>query len=121
MIVTLSAGIITALPGLLHDPSSVPTLLAQTLPTASNFFLTYIILQGLSGTASGFLQAAPLVLYYVKLFILGSTPRSVYNIKYGTRNVSFGTLFPATTLLVVISESPRLGTFTRTSYSHCEK
>ena len=64
----------------------------------------YIILQGLSGTASGFLQAAPLVMYYLKLFVLASTPRSVHNVKYGTRSVSFGTLFPSTTLLVVISE-----------------
>ena len=47
----------------------------------------------------------PLIVYYVKLFILGSTPRSVYNIKYGLRSVSFGTLFPSTTLLVVISKS----------------
>lgn len=64
----------------------------------------YIILQGLSGTASGFLQAVPLALYYLKLFVLGSTPRGVYNIKYGTRSVSFGTLFPSTTLLLVISK-----------------
>lgn len=45
----------------------------------------------------------PLALYYVKLFILGSTPRSIYKIKYGLRNVSWGTLFPGITLLVVIS------------------
>lgn len=103
LIVTLAAGIISALPQLLNNPGSVPTLLAQELPNASNFFLTYIILQGLSGTASGFLQASPLVMYYLKLFVLSSTPRSVYNVKYGTRSVSFGTLFPSTTLLVVIT------------------
>lgn len=63
-------------------------------------------MQGLSGSAAGFLNAAPLVLYYVKLFILGSSPRNVYKLKYGLRNVSFGTLFPTMTLLVVISMSP---------------
>lgn len=103
LIVTLSSGIIATLPVLVNDPSSVPTLLAQNLPKASNFFLTYVILQGLSGTASGFLQIIPLILYYVKLFILGSTPRSIYSIKYTLRNVTWGTLFPATTLLVVIT------------------
>ncbi|THG97592.1 hypothetical protein EW026_g4428 [Hermanssonia centrifuga] len=103
LIVTVAAGIIAALPGLINSPGSIPTLLAQNLPQASNFFLTYIVLQGLSGTASGFLQISPLVLYYVKLFILGSTPRSVHNIKFGTRSVSWGTLFPSTTLLVVIT------------------
>ena len=64
----------------------------------------YIVLQGLSGTAAGFLQVVPLVLYYVKLFILGSTPRSIYAIKYTLRSVSWGTLFPGITLLAVISE-----------------
>ena len=101
---TLSSGIIAALPDLVNNPGSIPSLLAQNLPKASTFFLTYVILQGLSGTASGFLQAVPLVLYYVKLFILGSTPRSIYAIKYTMRSVSWGTLFPSITLIVVISE-----------------
>ncbi|KAI0350828.1 DUF221-domain-containing protein [Trametes cingulata] len=103
LIVTLSSGIIASLPQLLNNPSSIPSLLATYLPKASNFFLTYIILQGLSGTASGFLQVVPLVLYYVKLFILGSTPRSIYQIKYTLRSVAWGTLFPSITLLVVIT------------------
>ena len=88
----------------MNNPGSIPTLLAQNLPKASTFFLTYIVLQGLTGTASGFLQIVPLVLYYVKLFLLGSTPRSIYGIKYTMRSVSWGTLFPTVTLLVVISE-----------------
>lgn len=45
------------------------------------------------------------MIYYAKLFVLGSTPRSVYTIRYTLRDVSWGTLFPATTLLVVISTS----------------
>ena len=64
---------------------------------------SFIILQGLSGTAGGFLQAVPLAMYYVKITLLGSTPRSVYNIKYSPRTSNWGTLFPATTLLVVIT------------------
>ncbi|KAI8969798.1 DUF221-domain-containing protein [Trametes punicea] len=103
LVVTLSSGIIAALPDLVNNPGSIPSKLAANLPRASNFFLTYIILQGLSGTASGFLQVVPLVLYYVKLFVLGSTPRSIYNIKYTLRSVAWGTLYPSITLLVVIT------------------
>ncbi|KAI0720717.1 DUF221-domain-containing protein [Cerioporus squamosus] len=103
LVVTLSSGIIAALPDLVNNPGSIPSLLAQNLPKASTFFLTYVILQGLSGTAAGFLQVVPLVLYYVKLFILGSTPRSIYRIKYTMRSVSWGTLFPSITLIVVIT------------------
>ncbi|KAG8894679.1 hypothetical protein FRB99_001053, partial [Tulasnella sp. 403] len=103
LVVTISGGIIQALPGILNNPSSVPTLLAQNLPQASTFFLTYIILQGLAGAAGGILQAVPLVLYYVKLILLGSTPRSIYNIRYVLRNVAWGTLFPSITLITVIT------------------
>ena len=39
---------------------------------------SFIVLQGLSGTAAGLLQAVPLVKYYVKITLFGSTPRSVY-------------------------------------------
>ncbi|EUC55080.1 RSN1-overexpression rescues sro7/sop1 in NaCl-like protein, putative [Rhizoctonia solani AG-3 Rhs1AP] len=102
LIVTLSSGIIAALPQLASNPTSIPTILAQKLPEASTFFLTYAILQGLAGSAGGLLQIVPLVLYYVKLYILGSTPRSIYNIKYSLRNVAWGTLFPSMTLITVI-------------------
>ncbi|KAG9079250.1 hypothetical protein FRC06_007862, partial [Ceratobasidium sp. 370] len=102
LIVTISSGIIAALPGLLNNPGSIATILAQKLPEASTFFLTYAILQGLAGSAGGLLQAVPLILYYVKLYILGSTPRSIYNIKYTLRNVAWGTLFPAMSLITVI-------------------
>lgn len=103
LIVSLSSGIIAALPSLSNNPSSAATLLAQNLPQASTFFLSYIILQGLSGTGAGFLQIVALIIYYVKLFLLGSTPRSIYDIKFGMRSVQWGTLFPSTTLLVVIA------------------
>ncbi|KAF8135989.1 hypothetical protein K438DRAFT_1882078 [Mycena galopus ATCC 62051] len=103
LIVTISSGIVAALPLLLKNPGSVPSTLATKLPAASTFFLTYMILQGLSGAAGGFLQIVPLIVYYVKLFLLGSTPRSVYGIKYGARSVAWGTTFPGVTLLVVIA------------------
>ena len=61
------------------------------------------MLQGLSGTGSGFLQIGPFVMYYVKIILLASTPRSVYKIKYSPRTSEWGTLFPAITQLVVIT------------------
>lgn len=102
LIVSLASGIIAALPDIIKNPSSVPTLLATNLPLASNFFLTFVILQGLTATASILLTLVPLVVYYVKLILLGSTPRSIFTIKYTMGNVQWGTLFPTVTLLVVI-------------------
>ncbi|KAJ8075602.1 phosphate metabolism protein 7 [Marasmius tenuissimus] len=103
LIVTLASGIMSGLNQLVDNPTSIPSLLAQKLPTASTFFLTFVVLKGLSGTAGGFLQIVPLAIYYVKLFVLGSTPRSVYGIKYAMGSVAWGTLFPNITLLTVIA------------------
>lgn len=103
LIVTISGSVVNALTDFTENPTKIPNVLATNLPRSSTFFLTYAILQALSGTAGGLLQAVPLIVYYVKLFILGSTPRSVYSIKYDLRDVFFGTLFPTITLLVVIS------------------
>lgn len=60
------------------------------------------MLQGLSGAGGGFLQIVALAVYYVKLYLLGSTPRSIYGIRFQMRSVAWGTLFPQITLLVVI-------------------
>jgi hypothetical protein len=64
---------------------------------------SYVLLQGLAGTASGFLQIGPLVVYYAKITLLASTPRSVYKIKYNPRTSEWGTLFPRMTQLVAIT------------------
>ena len=61
------------------------------------------MVQGLLGTATGLLQAVPLAKYYAKMTLSGSTPRSVYGIKYSPRTSDWGTIFPSMTLLVVIT------------------
>ncbi|KAF8580031.1 hypothetical protein K439DRAFT_1358060, partial [Ramaria rubella] len=104
LVVMISLGIIAVLPGLLKNLSGIPLLLPMKLPNASTFFLTYIILQGLSGVACGFCIIVPLTLYYIKLTLLSLMPHSIWSIKYTLCNVMWGTLFLNTTLLVVISE-----------------
>jgi len=69
--------------------------------------------------AGSLLQVAPLVIYYAKLFVLGSTPRSVYSIKYDLRDVFLGTLFPSITMLMVICTFPVYHTVG--SHSHCAR
>ena len=70
----------------------------------NDIYFSFILLQGLTGVAAGFLQIIALIIYYVKLFILGSTTRSIWTIKFIPGTVAWGTLFPNITLLVVISE-----------------
>ncbi|CEH13742.1 Uncharacterized conserved protein [Ceraceosorus bombacis] len=87
----------------LSNPQGLPTLLAQYIPGASIFFLSYIALQGLTGAASGFMQIVPLAIFYVKAFLLNSTPRSVWHIQNDMGSPAMGTTFPVTSLLSVIA------------------
>ncbi|KAF8491661.1 hypothetical protein JB92DRAFT_3128292 [Gautieria morchelliformis] len=95
--------------GIIQNPAKALSMLALKLPASSTFFLTYIILQGISVTAGRFLNIVSLIIYYVKLTLLGSTPRSIYSICYTLRDVAWGTLGSDVTLLVVIGcRSPLL-------------
>ena len=96
-----------ALPELLQDPTSIPALLAHELPKASTFFLTYVILHGLSGTGAGFIQITYFLIYYLRLTMVGSTPRALYNVKYRLKRAKFGEIFPEATLIAVIGKFPR--------------
>ncbi|PWZ02299.1 DUF221-domain-containing protein [Testicularia cyperi] len=86
-----------------QQPTQFPGLLAQAIPQGSLFFLSYIALQGLSGGAALFAQIAPLAIYYVKKFLLASTPRKVWHIDHDTGGPAWGTLFPNMTLITTIA------------------
>jgi len=58
--VSLSSSI-TAIAQDLHGLNSAPALLARNLPKASNYFFSYLTLQGLSVSAGAFLQAEGLI------------------------------------------------------------
>ncbi|TIB78925.1 DUF221-domain-containing protein [Wallemia mellicola] len=104
LIATLSSGIISALGELASaDVTYYPQILANQLPGASIYFITYITLQGLSGASGGLLQIGGLVVYYIKAWLLGSTPRARWAIFNTMPGVAWGTLFPSLTLLVVIT------------------
>ncbi|KAE8189673.1 hypothetical protein CF336_g5630 [Tilletia laevis] len=103
-IVSGSASNITGfVQSLAENPTAFPGMIADAIPKAATFFLSFIALQGLTGAASGFVRIVPLVIYYVKLVLLGSTPRKVWHINHDMGAVAWGTLFPTTTLITVIA------------------
>jgi hypothetical protein len=103
IVATLASGIMAGIRQITDNPASTVSLLAENLPKASVFFLTLVVTSGLSGAAGGILQIVRLVLYYVKVILLGGTPRNMYKVRYTMENVNFGQLFPAQLLLVVIA------------------
>lgn len=88
---------------ILNDPSQAVSILAQTLPGSATFFLTLLLVNGLTGSAGGILQIARLVIYYVKEILLGGNPRSLWKVRYTMPTIKYGQVFPPQLLLVSIA------------------
>ena len=75
LVATLSSGAATAGAQIANNPSSAASLLANSLPTASNFYLSYFVLQGLGIASSTLVAIVGLILFVLLGKILDKTPR----------------------------------------------
>ncbi|KAG8704283.1 hypothetical protein FRC09_003651 [Ceratobasidium sp. 395] len=101
--VTISSGLTSAIVPILQQPSQAVTLLAKRLPNASIFFLTYIVANGLAGSAGALAQIGPLVMHFIKKYLLGSTPRQTFDITFLMPKADFGVILPRLSLLCTIA------------------
>src|SRR5690349_21157470 len=66
----------------------------------------------LAGSSSGdrrkSLADVSLIMYYIQLILLGGTPRNAWAKRNNLNTPAFGEIFPATSLIVVISEHQTL-------------
>lgn len=85
-----------------HDPEHFPNIIAKSIPKASNFFLSFVALQGLSGFGGGMLQISTLVSYYAEKYLLASSPRKLWHVENSMSAPAFGTLFPSVSLVSII-------------------
>lgn len=88
-----------------QNPSGITSLLASSIPKASNFYLCYFILQGLAVVSSKLLRVVGLIVFFVLSKLLDKTPRKMYKRWYNLTNINPGTLWPIYTNLFVIGES----------------
>ncbi|KAI8074447.1 hypothetical protein BC940DRAFT_363424 [Gongronella butleri] len=101
LVSTIAAGILQTLPQLLMDPTSIINVLAENLPKASTFFITYVMLQATNGSGQAILQLVPFLLSYV-LPMFNTTPRDIYMRKTTLARVGLGTLIPAHSVVFVL-------------------
>ena len=102
LVVTLASAATSVVTSIINNPSSAADLLAKNIPTASNFYVSYIILQGLSFSAGALLQIVGLILGKVLGTLLDKTPRKMYNRWSNLAGLGWGTVYPGVTLLAVI-------------------
>ncbi|KAI1142278.1 DUF221-domain-containing protein [Hypoxylon sp. FL0543] len=88
---------------IMNDPQSATTILSENLPKASNFYISYFIVQGL-GVASGVLsQVVGFVIFTIMYKFLAGTPRALYKKWANLSAISWGSVLPVYTNIAVIS------------------
>ena len=104
LVTTISSAAAASVVTIIQTPGSVTSLLAVNLPTASNFYISYFILQGLSISSGAILQLVGVILYRLLGKFLDKTPRKMYRRFASLSGLGWGTVFPVYTLLTVIGE-----------------
>ncbi len=105
LVISISSGITTVISQITHDPQSVPSILAQNLPRASNYFFSYLLLQALSVSAGALVQIMGLIEWFVLAPLLDNTARQKWHRQTNLPSMQWGTFFPVYTNLACIGES----------------
>lgn len=103
LVTTLASSATSVVTQIIAEPTSALKLLSDNLPKASNFYISYIILQGLSVSSGALLQIVSLIVFYLLGALLDGTPRKKFARFTGLSQLQWGTVFPVFTNLTVIS------------------
>ncbi|KAF4467912.1 hypothetical protein FALBO_5216 [Fusarium albosuccineum] len=87
----------------LQTAKAVLDLLATNLPSASNYFFSYMILQAMSTSSGTLLQIGTLIMWYVIARILDSTARNKWSRNTKLNQVKWGAFFPIYTNFACIA------------------
>ncbi|KAI8343927.1 hypothetical protein BC941DRAFT_464168 [Chlamydoabsidia padenii] len=101
LVSTIAGGILQTLPVLLENPTVIISVLAENLPKASTFFITFVMLQSTNSTGQAILQPVPYILSFVKP-LFSTTPRDLYTQKTTLPGISIGTLIPSQSIIFVL-------------------
>jgi hypothetical protein len=103
LVTTFSSGAAAVAAKIIQEPHMAPMLLAESLPKASNFYLTYFLLQGLTSAASNVLNYSDLFEYLFYQHFWDKTPREKFASYSQMKGISYGSLYPKFTNMFVIA------------------
>lgn len=103
LVATFASSASTALIQIVNDPGSVFDVLSSSLPTSSNIYISYFIVQGLTISVGVLTQVVGMFIFRLLYKFLSATPRAMFQ-KWTTLSaVLWGSLLPVYTNIVVIS------------------
>ncbi|KAM0521897.1 hypothetical protein ACHAPE_002461 [Trichoderma viride] len=103
LIQTFTNAASTALVQIAQQPGQVFTILSSSLPTASNFYISYFIVQGLTIATSVVTQVVGFFVFTLLYKFLAKTPRAMYKKWTSLSAISWGSVLPVFTNIAVIS------------------
>lgn len=103
LVTTIASAASSAVTQIIEKPTSAASLLAENIPRASNFYIAYFLLQGLTFSSGALLQIAGLVISKILGKLLDNTPRKMYNRWSNLAGLGWGTVLPVLTNLCVIA------------------
>lgn len=105
LVTTMTSGAASAVDKIIKNPASVTGLLSESLPKASNFYISFMLLQGLAISSGALVQIVGLVVYKILGMFLDNTPRKMFNRWSSLSGLGWGTVFPIYTNMCVIALS----------------
>nr|POE63543.1 uncharacterized protein rsn1 [Quercus suber] len=103
LVTTFSSGAASVATQIAQHPDQAPRLLAEALPKASNFYLTYFIIQGTTSATSNILNYSDLLelLFYEKFW--DKTPREHFTTHSQMKGTPWASWYPKFTNFLVIA------------------
>ncbi|KOS20456.1 Uncharacterized protein ESCO_005373 [Escovopsis weberi] len=103
LVQTMTNAASTALVQIAKDPSKVFSILSSALPTTSNFYVSYFIVQGLTIAVGVVTEVTGLFVFRIMYRLFARTPRAMYQKWTNLSAISWGSVLPVYTNIAVIS------------------
>ncbi|RLL94105.1 hypothetical protein CFD26_101523 [Aspergillus turcosus] len=103
LVTTLTSAASAATAQIIKDPLSAKDLLAENLPKATNFYISYFLLQGLTMSSMAVVQVAGVLIFKFMSTFFDRSPRHLYQRWASLSGISWGNVFPVFTNMGVIA------------------
>ena len=104
LVQTLASAASTLIVQIADNPTGIFSILARAIPTSSNFYVSYFMIQGFTISSGVIAQVAGCVIFSLMYKYLSSTPRALYQRWTGLSAILWGSVLPIYTNIAVISK-----------------
>lgn len=104
LVATVASSATAVAEQIVKNPTDAPSILSNNLPKASNLYISYFIVQGLTIATSVLTQVVGFVVFTLLYKFLANTPRALYAKWTSLSAISWGSTLPVYTNIVVIGK-----------------